>query len=56
MICPYIQNSHINVQKNIIDKETGQIDAYVTANYWGNMECPKEGCAVWRDGRCKYNE
>ena len=56
MICPYIQNTNINIQRNIVNKETGHTEYYVIGNYWGNMECPKEGCAVWKDGKCRYNQ
>ena len=56
MICPYVQNSHINIQMNVRNKEyPDMIDCYVISEYWGNMTCPKEECGAWQEGECKYN-
>ena len=56
MICPYVQNSHIQIQDNIRSQEyVDLVDKYITIDYWGNMQCKKEECGAWHDGRCEYN-
>lgn len=56
MICPYVQNSHINIQMNVRNEEyPDMIDFYVIREYWGNMTCPKEECGAWQGGKCRYN-
>lgn len=40
----------------LLDEESGIIKGYqhVVKDSFKLMECPKEGCAVWRNGRCTY--
>lgn len=55
-ICPYVQNQHIQVQKNIPnEKNPDIIEKYVTTNIWGNAECIGERCGAYFDGKCHYN-
>ena len=55
-ICPYIQNQHIQIQKNISNKDNPDIiEKYVTTNFWGNAECIGERCGAYFDGKCHYN-
>lgn len=55
-ICPYVQNQHIQVQKNILNEENPDIiEKYVTTNFWGNAECIGERCGAYFDGKCHYN-
>ena len=57
MICPYVQNSHVLIQKNARNEEFAElIDACNIIEYWGNMTCKKEECGAWYEGRCRYNE
>lgn len=57
MICPYNrkQEKQILQVSNDYDedgKSTGT--QQITSWMYEQMECQKEGCAVWRDGRCRY--
>ncbi len=55
-ICPYVQNQHIQIQKNILNEDNPDIiEKYVTTNFWGNAECIGERCGAYFDGRCHYN-
>ncbi len=56
MNCPYNQNSHYQEVENIYDEELERTTKTVIKEVWGNSQCLKENCAVWRDGRCRYNE
>lgn len=57
MICPYNRKAEKQVLQvtNEYD-EDGKADStqQITLCEFTMMECPKEGCAVWRDGRCCY--
>ena len=57
MICPYNRKAEKQVLQvtNEYD-EDGKNDStqQITSWTYTMMECPKEGCAVWRDGRCRY--
>ncbi len=57
MICPY---NHIRVKEVTQTRyeydEDGRnvLNETVQSISRNCLECPKEGCAVWRDGKCKY--
>ena len=57
MICPYNRKTEKQVLQvtNEYD-EDGKADStqQITSREFTMMECPEEGCAVWRDGRCCY--
>lgn len=57
MICPYNRKQEKQVLQvtNEYD-EDGKADntQQITSWTYTMMECPQEGCAVWRDGRCRY--
>lgn len=56
MICPYNQIFSYNEQTNILNEESPEwFKKHINVTIWRNMECKKEECAVWRDGRCCYN-
>lgn len=56
MICPYNRQRETQVlqwtQSND-DNENTNLQQIETTTF-AMMECPKEGCAVWYDGRCHY--
>jgi hypothetical protein len=54
MLCPYNTVSHIQENKNIYD-ENGYVEKVIVKEVWGNSQCLKENCAVWSEGRCRYN-
>lgn len=56
MICPYNQNSHYQEVQNIWNEEDEKVSKTIIKEVWGNSVCLEEKCAVWRDGRCRYNE
>lgn len=56
MICPYNQIFSYNEQINILNEENPEwMKKHVNVSFWRNMECQKENCAVWRNGKCCYN-
>ncbi len=55
-ICPYVQNQHVQIQRNISNEDNPDIiEKYVTTNFWGNAECIGERCGAYFDGKCHYN-
>ena len=40
----------------LADEESGVIKGYqhIVKDTFRMMECPRDGCAVWRDGICHY--
>lgn len=60
MICPYNRKSEINMQHFTQNFENEDAPECVTSGQtvtkvnFELMECPKEGCAVWRDGKCCF--
>ena len=61
MICPYNRKSSKWVKQyknNLVNEELGIIKSNeeVLIEEYTLMECPKEGCGVWRNDRCNYNQ
>ena len=57
MICPYNQIFSYNEQINIIDNDNPEyFKKHINVSFWKNMDCQKSNCAVWKDGKCHYNE
>lgn len=59
MICPYNRAKSIQIMQyrnDLVDEEGGIVKGYdrVVIDGFVMMECPEEGCAVWRDGKCCY--
>ena len=57
MICPYMRKKETCIMQETYDPDddgrnrmTQKVDSYE----YTMLECPKEGCAVWFDGRCHY--
>lgn len=56
MICPYNHKQQTTVlqwTQNNEDEDTTALQQIEKVNF-AMMECPKEGCAVWYNGRCHY--
>lgn len=56
MICPYNDKQHTTVlqwTQNSEDEEIIHLQQIENINFTP-MECPKDGCAVWYDGKCHY--
>ena len=56
MICPYNQNSHYQEIEYVYDEDEERTNKTIVKEIWGNSPCLQEKCAVWREGRCRYNE
>lgn len=57
MICPYNQKRKSGIVQWTQETENdGQTVSLQQIEYTDIImqECPKEGCAVWYDGRCHY--
>lgn len=59
MICPYNRAGQTQVMQytnELVDEESGVIRGYqhIVTDAFTMLECPGEGCAVWRDGQCRY--
>lgn len=58
MKCPYNRKSEMHTQhwEQSPDESTGQIVRGSTIDKWNYslMECEKENCGAWQDGRCQY--
>ena len=52
MICPYNINQVYTVTQNSPDD--GECNDAVAMTKYTMLECPKEGCGAWQDGRCQY--
>lgn len=61
MQCPYNRKSlkYVKDYKNdLVDEENGILKGYKEAYFeeYSLMECAKENCGVWQDGKCNYNQ
>lgn len=58
MICPYAVNRTVVVQtKYGYNDENIQTSAVTIENSIANfLECQKENCGAYKDGRCCYNQ
>lgn len=56
MICPYNRKKQSAVlQWDQNDNGEGKIDLQqIETVQFEMMDCPKEGCAAWHNGRCRY--
>lgn len=57
MICPYNRRNEIQASQSgysYNDENLNDASGGATVITFEPMECPKEGCAVWYDGRCHY--
>lgn len=59
MICPYNRAKQTQVMQytnDLVDEESGIIRSYqhIVTDSFEMMECPREGCAAWQSGRCRY--
>lgn len=52
MICPHNVKKVCTVTQNSSDD--GECNGAVTITKYEMLECPKEGCGAWQDGRCQY--
>lgn len=58
MICPYIENFNYHEQINVPREDNiDYLEKVVITNFYGQMKCKKENCAVWdrKEQRCRYN-
>lgn len=58
MICPYIENFNYHEQRNVPREDNIEyLEKVVVVNYYGQMKCKEENCAVWdkNEQRCRYN-
>lgn len=56
MICPYNRKSETQVlqwtqSQNPDEEKSGQ---QITRSIFHMMDCPKEGCGAWTNGKCQY--
>ena len=58
MICPYNRKSETQVlqwvQEEAVDATGSTQCQQITKTSFEMMECPKEGCAAWQEGKCRY--
>lgn len=59
MICPYNRAEQTQIMQytnELADEKSGVIKGYqhIVKDTFRMMECPRDGCAVWRDGICHY--
>lgn len=56
MICPYIVHRRVVSQlSRSLDEDMNDTGhEYVENNLACCMECQKENCAAWQDGKCNY--
>ncbi|MDO4175711.1 MAG: hypothetical protein Q4D42_13195 [Eubacteriales bacterium] len=55
MICPYNRKSQTTVLQWVQNNEDEKSNCQQIENVtFDMMECPKEGCAVWYEGKCHY--
>lgn len=58
MICPYIQKSLKQVTQTVHETDESYNEKrtqVVILEEYTQMECKKDECGAWRDGRCTYN-
>lgn len=56
MICPYNRKRETLVLQWVQEND-GEVNTncqQIQSTEFVMMDCPKEGCAVWHDGRCHY--
>lgn len=53
-ICPYVQNQS-TIKEEYTYTEEGQTKTFRQDVLKGNAICIEEGCTVWKDGKCNYN-
>lgn len=59
MKCPYNCRSETQVQnwdQSVNENQSPEKGRTVTQIVFELMDCEKENCGVWRNGRCCYNE
>ena len=61
MICPYNrkQENCVKQYKNdLVNEDTGIVKGYTEAYTvkFELMECAKENCGAWQNGKCNYNQ
>lgn len=59
MICPYICRTETQLQvwiQNPDENGTLTDGRTMTRTEYEYMECRKEGCGAWYDGRCQYKK
>lgn len=60
MICPYNNKSETSIQNWTQDHDDdSQIltkGKTITQTIYEPMECQKENCGAWHNGRCNYNQ
>lgn len=55
MICPYNRRQELQVLQWEQNTEDSIVKCEQVSRYTFQMlKCPREGCAVWYDGRCHY--
>jgi hypothetical protein len=59
MVCPYVRKSETHIQHwgQTPDENTGHLARGTTIDKWTYtlMECEKENCGVWQNGKCCYS-
>ena len=55
MICPYNTKVDVTVTETETDDERGIVKT-VTKTMYKMLDCHKEECGAWQDGRCNYRE
>ena len=58
MKCPYAVNRHL-VQQTIYEyDDDGEMtfQSVIEQNAADFVDCLKDDCGAWRDGRCQYNQ
>lgn len=55
MFCPYVRKTYTRATGIHYNEEEIE-DGSIIYEQFTNMECQKEQCGVWYDGRCRYNE
>lgn len=56
-MCPYLVRNKIHVIRNTPNVDNPEyIETSVEIDIWNYVECERENCGAWNEGRCKYNE
>lgn len=53
-ICPYVQNQS-TIEEKYTYTEEGQVETFKQNVLKVNAICIENKCAVWKDGKCNYN-
>lgn len=58
MYCPYAVNRHLVQQTTWEYDESGNqtLQQTIEHNTAEFVECKKESCGAWHDGKCRYNQ